>query len=297
MTAYRDYCLLVCNLALSTTRQRMTYICKFYDFALKNGTIDRLPFSYEERIVKRKTHFLAHAHAGGGKAMANDLIPRSFKTLPKYLSISEVKLLLAAIDNPHHLMMIRLALHTGLRREEISTFPQTYVFDPDKARQTNRNLQIRLDPFDGSGMVTKGRKPREIYLSRQLMSDLYRYKIKIRGERASLSKSPHNSLFLNHTGKCFSKDGKSLNRIVSEAGRRAGLRVHFHLLRHTYATQTLASLQRNSGNGIDPLVFLQRQLGHESIETTMVYLHIANHVIDNAVLAYDDELNELAELG
>lgn len=61
--------------------------------------------------------------------------------------------------------------------------------------------------------------------------------------------------------------------------------------RHTYATHTLVALQRNRGS-VEPLVFLQRQLGHSSIQTTMVYLHLVNELADDAVLAYDDELNE-----
>ncbi|MNL32922.1 site-specific tyrosine recombinase XerS [compost metagenome] len=63
------------------------------------------------------------------------------------------------------------------------------------------------------------------------------------------------------------------------------------MLRHTYATHTLVALQRN-GSNLEPLVFVQRQLGHSSIQTTMVYLHLVNELADNAVLAYDDELSD-----
>jgi integrase len=63
------------------------------------------------------------------------------------------------------------------------------------------------------------------------------------------------------------------------------------MLRHTYATYTLAALQRTRSNGVEPLVFLQRQLGHSSIQNTMVYVHLINELADNAVLAYDAELN------
>jgi integrase len=77
-------------------------------------------------------------------------------------------------------------------------------------------------------------------------------------------------------------------------GKRHDLEVHAHMLRHTYATHTLVNLQRKPQNGLDPLVFLQRQLGHSSIQTTMIYLHLVNEVADEAVLAYDDELNEVA---
>ncbi|AYF88136.1 site-specific integrase [Pseudomonas sp. DY-1] len=295
VAAYRGYCLDSCELAPNTTYQRLHYICEFYEFALKQGWVKRLPFTYEERTVRRQTGFLAHLDASGGKAMVNDAMPHRPKALPKFLSMAEVKALLAAVENPHHRMMMRLALQTGLRREEIATFPLTYVFDPDKGGKTERNLRIHLDPSDGSGMATKGSKPRKIHVSRKFMAELYRYVTKVRGERASLSKTPQRALFLNQFGEPYSEDGKSLNRIISEAGKRAGIKVHTHMLRHTYATHTLVSLQRTPESGLEPLVYVQRQLGHSSIQTTMVYLHLVNEMADQAVLAYDDELNALAE--
>lgn len=294
VAAYRDYCLMKCELAPNTTRQRLHYICKFYNFALKKGLVKRLPFAYEERSVRRQAGFLAHIDASGGKVMANDVMPRAPRALPKFLRLAEIKELLTVTDNPHHRMMMRLALHTGLRREELATFPLAYVVDPNKAVRTERNLRIWLDPYDGSGMMTKGRKPREIYVSRQFMDELYRYVTKVRGERASLNGLAQKALFLNQFGEPYGEDGKSLNRIISEAGKRAGVKVHTHMLRHTYATHTLVSLQRNPAFGLDPLVFIQRQLGHSSIQTTMVYLHLVNEIADEAVLAYDDELNALA---
>lgn len=292
VAAYRDYCLVTCKLASNTTRQRLTYICKFYEFALKERWVTRLPFDYEEITVKRETSFLEHTNASGGKVMANDVMPRRHKTLPKFLAISEIKSLLASVENPHHRMMMRLALHTGLRREELATFPMEYVFDPEKAGRTERNLRLRLDPFDGSGMVTKGSKPRDVFVSRKFLAELYRYASKVRGERASLSKTPQKPLLLNITGKSYG-DGKSLNRIINDSGKRVGIKVNTHMLRHTYATHTLIGLQRNRSKNLDPLVFLQRQLGHSSIQTTMLYLHLVNDMADEAVLAYDDELNAL----
>ncbi|KSW24325.1 MULTISPECIES: site-specific integrase [unclassified Pseudomonas] len=295
VAAYRDFCRVTCKLAPSTIRQRLHYICKFYEFALTERWVTRLPFAYEERTVRREPSFLAHVDASGGKAMINDVMPRRPKDLPKFLRMADVKVLLATADNPHHRMLMRLALHVGLRREELATFPLAYVFNPDETARTERNLCIRLDPFDGSGMMTKGRKSRDVYISRNLMAELYRYVTTVRGERASLSKTPQRALFLNQLGEPYDDGGKSLNRIIRKIGKRAGIKVHTHMLRHTYATYTLASLQRNPASGVEPLVFVQRQLGHESIQTTMVYLHLVNEMADSAVLAYDDELNALAE--
>jgi site-specific recombinase XerD len=293
VAAYRDYCLGTCGLKRNTTRQRLMYICKFYEFAMKKGWVKRLPFGHEERIIPRHEGFLSHLDASGGTALLNDVMPRRDKPLPKYLSMSQTKSLLAIVDNPHHRIMIQLALRTGLRRNELATFPVAYIFDPDRTARTERNLRIKLDPNDGTGMETKGSKEREIWVSRRFMSELYRYVTKVRGERASLNKD-QKALLLNHFGEPYGSAGKSLNRIIVEIGERVGVEVHAHMLRHTYATHTLVNLQRNPQQGVDPLVFLQRQLGHSSIQTTMIYLHLVNEMADEAVLAYDDELNETA---
>lgn len=294
IASYRDYCLVECKLARSTTRQRLHYICKFYEYAQTRGWVSSLPFCYEERTVKREGWFLAHIDARGGKTMANDVMPRAHRVLPKFLSMDEIRALLQAAENPHHRMMILFGLQTGLRREEIATFPLAYITDTDKNSRRERNILISLDPFDGHGMLTKGSMPRNIYLSRSFLSELHRYVVQVRGERSSLSPTKYKPLFLNQFGEPFANDGKGIERIVRNIGKKVGIKVHPHMLRHTYATHTLITLQRHRGD-IDPLVFVQRQLGHSSIQTTMVYLHLINELANSAVLAYDDELNDNLE--
>lgn len=294
VAAYRDYCLVEYKLARSTTRQRLHYICKFYEYAQTQGWVSSLPFRYEERTVKREVGFLAHVDASGGKTMANDVMPRAHSVLPKFLCMDEIRALLQAAENPHHRMMLLFGLRTGLRREEIATFPLAYISDTDKNGRRERNILISLNPLDGHGMLTKGNMPRNIYLSRRFLSELHRYVVQVRGERSSLSPTKYKPLFLNQFGEPFANDGKGIERIVRNIGKKVGIKVHPHMLRHTYATHTLVSLQRHRGD-IDPLVFVQRQLGHSSIQTTMVYLHLINELADSAVLAYDDELNDSLE--
>lgn len=68
------------------------------------------------------------------------------------------------------------------------------------------------------------------------------------------------------------------------------------MLRHTYATHTLVALQRNrAGNRLEPLVFLRKQLGHASPQSTLVYLHLIQELADDAALAYDGKFEELAK--
>ncbi|WDH19994.1 hypothetical protein [Pseudomonas chlororaphis] len=77
-------------------------MCKLYEYAQHQGWVSRLPFGYEERTIKRAPGFLAHVDAIGGKAMVNDIMPRKHRALPKFLSMDEIKALLATQENPHH---------------------------------------------------------------------------------------------------------------------------------------------------------------------------------------------------
>lgn len=290
LAAYRDYSKNECALAISTIRQRLHYICKFYIYALDKGWVNRLPFSKEERKVSRQTGFLAHVDGSGGRAMACDVMPRKHRDLPRFLSLSQIKAIRQAIENRHHLFLIQFALGTGLRREELATFPVAYIFNPERADVHTRNIRIRLDPTDKHGMRTKGQKVRDIFISRKLMIAAYNYLSKYRGERSSLHTPQSETLFVNHFGRPYANDGKGLERIVRNCGARVGIKTYPHMLRHTYATHTLVTLQRNGE--VEPLVYLQRQLGHSSIETTAIYTHLVNELADNATLEYDEELNE-----
>jgi integrase/recombinase XerD len=294
VAAYRDYCFQDLKLSRSTVRQRLHYVCAFYDFALKQGWVERVPYGMEERTVRREGKgLLAHVDASGNRQAVRDVMPRAHKSLPKFLSKEQVKALVTATENPHHRMIIRLALQTGLRREELATFPLAYVFNPDTRHGKGRNVKVVLNPYDGNGVRTKGSKEREIWISRRFMAELYRYSVLQRGELAAKSGTPQKTLFLTQDGLPYANHGKHIEVMVRDNAKKVGIKSHPHMLRHTYATHTLVGLQRNrAANTVEPLVFLQRQLGHASISTTMIYLHLVNELVDDAVLAYDDELND-----
>ena len=293
VAGYRDYCFEVAKLKRNTVRHRLVYVCEFYVYARSQGWVARLPYSMEIRHLCQQGGFLSHVEASNERVEVRSVMPRKHQDLVKFLTKSQGEDLIGAAKNVHHEAIIRLALGTGLRREELATFPLAYVFDPDKAGVPTRNVRCTLDPSDGSGMQTKGSKARVIYMTRSLMKHLHRYAIHHRRARASQETKEYPNLFLNERGQPWAKNGKGIEAMVRKLGKAIGIAVHPHMLRHTYATQMLIALQRNrKNNRIEPLVFIQGQLGHASIHQTTQYLHLVNELADDAVLAYDDELND-----
>lgn len=176
--AYRDYCSGTAKLKRNIIRLRVGYVCEFYKFAKQQGWIDELPYRYKMRHLHRPAGFQAHTDASGGEVVVPSPMPRKQKSLVKFLTTSEIKSLLHSVaQQVHHQMIIRLALQTGLRREELATFPLAYVIDPDRKGIREHNVPVRLDPQDGTGMKTKGNKERFIYMSTRLMRALHHYAV------------------------------------------------------------------------------------------------------------------------
>lgn len=114
----------------------------------------------------------------------------------------------------------------------------------------------------------KGRKDRYVPLSEHLARGLNAY---IKAER------PTNYLFggnviESRAGGDFDSrySQRGVQWAVKEAAKRAGItkEVSVHTLRHTFATHLLE-------DGLN-IVSVQHLLGHENIETTMLYLHVAD---------------------
>jgi len=169
------------------------------------------------------------------------------KKLPVVLSHREVRAMLSAPKLLRHRLMLALLYGCGLRNGEMCRLKIT---DLDLERKV---LHVRQG---------KGRKDRYVPLCDMLVRGITTYLD---------SEKPVIYLFngKSRTGVYEAVTARGVQWATREARRLSGIKkqVTAHSLRHSYATHLLEM-------GID-IVTLKELLGHEHIQTTMTYLHVA----------------------
>lgn len=174
------------------------------------------------------------------------------KKLPEILSRDEVSELIAHCGNLKHRALLLTAYGSGLRVSELASLKVTDI--DSKA--------MRILVRGG-----KGQKDRYTILSQASLSTLRKYWLKYR------PKSPEGYLFpgMKNVGH-ITVD--AINRAVTLAANRAGIKKHIspHTLRHCFATHLLE-------DGLS-LFQIKALLGHASLSSTTVYLHLADTTSD-----------------
>jgi integrase/recombinase XerD len=170
--------------------------------------------------------------------------PRPEHRLPVILSPEEVQNFLAAVHYPKHRTILMTMYGTGLRLSEALALKLT---DIDSQRM---QLLVRQG---------KGKRDRSVPLPVPLLESLRAYYRTYR---------PTNYLFAGNTPDKPLHD-TAIQRACSDAVKfgRLQKKVHTHTMRHCFATHLLEA-------GVD-LRTIQVLLGHRSITTTTIYLHVA----------------------
>ena len=172
--------------------------------------------------------------------------PRREKKLPVILSLREIEKIINCTNNIKHKAIIMLAYSSGLRRQEVQ-------FIKPKAIDSER-MQVHV--FQG-----KGKKDRYTILSAKTLDILRKY---FKTERPSFY------LFESQMKKGQPLSENTLNNIVKKNAQKAGIKkqISFHTLRHCFATHLLEQ-------GVN-LRLIQQFMGHVSLKTTSIYLHLTN---------------------
>ena len=177
-------------------------------------------------------------------------IPRQKKrkTLPEVLTRDEVASILESCQNIKHKAMLTLVYSSGLRVSEAAAL---------KIQHIDSNT-MRVFVQDG-----KGGKDRYTLLSVACLNVLREY------WKAYHPKHPDGWLFLG-TYKVFHITPEGISDAFNKAVTKAGISKHvsIHTLRHSFATHLLE-------DGAT-LLQIKELLGHASIQSTTIYLHLAN---------------------
>ena len=128
------------------------------------------------------------------------------------------------------------------------------------------NLKIQNMDLD-NGIIKlfgKGSKERYVQIGSQEILELVKEYYRL--NQQDIDKS--GFFFVNRQGKRFSE--QSIRRMIRKYSCQAGISIHItpHMFRHSVATYLLEE-------GVD-IMYIQKILGHSSIKTTQIYLHIAS---------------------
>lgn len=179
------------------------------------------------------------------------------KHLPVVLSREEVEKMIDSVTNLKHKALLMLLYSSGLRLQECLHLRPVHI--------ESTRMKVRVE--DG-----KGKKDRYTVLSRRTLKTLRKY---------FRVYKPKEWLFEGRYGARYS--ARSLATIVGRASAKAriGKEVSPHTLRHSFATHLLES-------GV-ALPVIQKLLGHASIKTTMIYLHVSEALIDRTISPFDQD--------
>lgn len=191
--------------------------------------------------------------------------PRLGRHLPDVLSVGEIDDMIAAIDiskaeGPRNRAIIEMLYSCGLRVSELV------------------NLEINSVSFDEQivTVVGKGNKERVVPVSDVSLALIREY---LRGNgRPDPRKGEENILFLNRLGRRLTR--VMIFYIVKGLAEAAGIKkvISPHTLRHSFATHLL--------EGGANLRAIQQMLGHESISTTEIYIHLDGTRLRDEILAF-----------
>lgn len=191
--------------------------------------------------------------------------PSVCSRLPSVLSLEEIDALIAAMEDTPTGRRNRAIVETmygcGLRVSELCA------------------LQISHIDFRNAVMLIRGKgsKERLVPVNEVALTRIKNYVDTDRND-VPIASIDADTVFLNSRGRHLSR--VMIFYILRDAAARAGIRTPLspHTLRHSFATHLL--------EGGANLRSIQQMLGHESIATTQIYLHIENSRLRQEILEH-----------
>ncbi|QMU65396.1 MAG: site-specific tyrosine recombinase XerD [Flavobacteriaceae bacterium] len=258
-----DY-LIACDIHISPFKIEEVTIQEF----IYNIAKEMSPRSQARLISGLKNFFSYLVFEGYRETNPTDLIeaPKIGRKLPDTLSEEEIDTLIKAVDLSHpqgerNRTIIETIYSCGLRVSELITLKLSDLFFEEG--------YIRV--------IGKGNKQRFIPIHSNAQKYLLSY---IRDIRVHVQpkKGFEDTVFLNRNGRGLSR--QMIFILLRDLALSVNLtkKIGPHTLRHSFATHLLK-------NGAD-LRSIQQMLGHESIVTTEIYVHLDKNHLKDVVETY-----------
>ncbi|MFH1326709.1 MAG: site-specific tyrosine recombinase/integron integrase [archaeon] len=174
-------------------------------------------------------------------------IKKKEKSLPKVIERNMIKKMIEQTNNLKHKLIIELLYSSGIRLQELINLKRKDI-DPER-----NIIYVRKG---------KGKKDRITLLSDSLKLDLLKY--------YGNNQFKTEYVFEGRKGK-YTK--KSVQKVLDSLGKKIGIKVSPHMLRHSFATHLL-------DDGVD-IRHIQKLLGHSDLSTTEIYTKVSNKDLSN----------------
>lgn len=192
--------------------------------------------------------------------------PKTGRKLPDTLSVKEIDALIAAIDlssneGERNRAMLETLYGCGLRVSELVSLKiSDLFFDEGFIKITGKGNKERFVPI---GKLT------------QKYMQIYQKDVRV---NLTIKKGHEDTLFLNRRGNQLTR--AMIFTIIKDLAVKISLHksISPHTLRHSFATHLLE-------NGAD-LRSIQLMLGHESITTTEIYVHLDRSFLKEVMHSY-----------
>jgi integrase len=230
------------GLAARTIKRRLATIAGLYEYLIVRGDTGVIRNPVPRGLARRRP---------GQRAVRGVPLIRAPRTLPRVINPDAIDALMAALRTRRDRAKVEAMLLGGLRRCEV--------------------VGLRLEdlrPGDKRVFIAEGKggHQRIVPLSSRFFISVAAY---LEIERPRPSSTDRVFVVLKGPRRGQPLTAAAVDEIVTGARTRAGLaRLTCHQLRHTCFTRL-----REAGMALEAI---QAQAGHRSIESTRIYLHLAN---------------------
>jgi site-specific recombinase XerD len=230
------------GLSARTIKRRLATLAGLYEYLIIRGDTGVTRNPVPRGLAMRRP---------GHRATRGAPLIRAPRTLPRVINPAEVEALMAALRTQRDRAMVEAMLLGGLRRGEVLGLHLTDL----------RPGERRVFVAEG-----KGGHERIVPLSPRFFTTVAAY---LETERPRPAVTDRLFVVLKGPRRGQPLTAAGADEVLTGARQRAGLaRLTCHQLRHTCFTRL-----REAGMALEAI---QAQAGHRSIESTRIYLHLAN---------------------